>query len=1125
MTEDGENRSLNAQQSAFCEECNPEAMDSSIQDLVNISDLNEMSILHNLRIRFKEDRIYTYISSILISVNPFKLLPLYTPAMLEMYRSGSRGKPPHVFAAANNSYTNMLNESADQSVVISGESGAGKSEATKLILQFLTDVSHKATGAGHVAGGTSTLEAQILAANPILEAFGNAKTLRNNNSSRFGKLITVNFDQKGSIVGGGIINYLLEKSRVVFQTAGERNYHIFYQLLSASETDQALTTELKLSAPDLFLYTSQSGVNHVDGISDDKDFDDMKSSMNILKFPPDIQHEVFKIVAGVLHFGNVKFKVEKRSNEEDGSSVVNPEVLAHASAMWGCDAEMMEKFLTNRHIGTRSVILVAYNVSQAQDARDAMVKRVYSELFQYLVDQINIELSHSGLPRHKFIGVLDIFGFESFQVNSFEQLCINFCNEKLQFHFNEHIFKMEQALYSSEGIHIPGTAFVDNQPTLDLLEAKVTGLFSMADEEINVPRGSDDGLLQKIFQKHGDGKHPNLIRPKAKDVKDFLKNFGVLHYAGPVFYNVTSFLEKNKDQLHTDIINVLQASSSPLVHKFFPVEAVEESAGPRGRVSKPAASVKKTLGFQFKTQLNELIATLNSTFPHFVRCMKSNDLKAGNVFHSGRMQDQLRYAGLVEVCRIRKLGFPVRRPFMEFYKRYRCMDLLCPDLDSLLRSLSSKGLLKDGEWAKGNTRVFMRTLQSSELEIAREASLVGIAVLLQKHARKMVAIRRFKYYKKIIAELASAIAQREESVLAAVIEASFELPWNGSHLKVLKDAKSLLARIKEEKRVSKLLENAIQSRDINSLKNAIQVHAEMSPAYSTPLAAQAATLLARLEEELVIKLALNQAISARDRAKLSEFVARAKAIDFQCNEVVQAEAVIVRLDQEKELLQKLHDAVTKENLDELNAIFSECMSQGLETYYPNEIARAKQVKAVLVEREIAKEAERKRREEEEERQRKALAEIEAKRNAQINASRAALLDAIGRCDIDGINKALQEAIQNGVQIKEVDDARELVERLKNTQRVKSQLVTANNVLATKLDTGITDLDLQPLQNAIEAAEPVRFICGCSIALITAVAVAVFATSSVIMKIDRLSYPFSTIGCSFQRRVRGISGRT
>lgn len=287
-------------------------------------------------------------------------------------------------------------------------------------------------------------------------------------------------------------------------------------------------------------------MTNVEGISDEKDFEEVQNSMNILKFSASEKHVVFQLVAGVLHFGNVKFKVDKKDTAEDGSSVMNPDVLAHAATLWGCDPDMMQKFLTHRHIGTRSIVLVSYNVTQAQDARDAMVKRVYTELFQFLVDKINTELSSAGTPRHKFIGVLDIFGFESFAVNSFEQLCINFCNEKLQFHFNEHIFKMEQSLYKAEGITIPGTAFVDNQPTLDLLELKATGIFSMCDEEINVPKGSDGGFLQKVLQKHGDGKHPNLIRPKPKDCLDYMKNFGVMHYAGPVFYNVTNFLEKNK---------------------------------------------------------------------------------------------------------------------------------------------------------------------------------------------------------------------------------------------------------------------------------------------------------------------------------------------------------------------------------------------------------------------------------------------------------------------------------------------------------------------------------------------------------------------------------------------------
>eukprot|EP01039_Chlorochromonas_danica_P007189 gene7189-7956_t len=1069
QTEDGENRNLNAQQSSFCEQCNPEAMDSSIQDLVNISDLNEMSILHNLRIRFKEDRIYTNISSILISVNPFKLLPLYTPEILEMYRTGSRGKPPHVFAIAVNAYNNMLADSEDQTVVCSGESGAGKSEATKLILQFLTDVSHKASvtttnSISHV------LEAQILAANPILEAFGNAKTLRNNNSSRFGKLITVNFDQKGAIIGGGIINYLLEKSRVVFQTPGERNYHIFYQLLSASDTDPTLTAALKLQAPELFHFTSQSGVSHVEGISDDKDFEDMKNSMSILKFSNDVQLEVFKIVAGVLHFGNLKFVVEKRETSEDACSITNPEVIAHASSLWGCDAEMMQKFLTHRHIGTRSIILVSYSMQQAMDARDAMVKRVYAELFQYLVDQINVQLSRSGLQRHKFIGVLDIFGFESFAVNSFEQLCINFCNEKLQFHFNEHIFKMEQALYQEEGIHIPGTAFVDNQPTLDLLEAKVTGVFSMIDEEINVPKGSDEGLLQKILSKHADGKHPNLLRPKAKDCKDFLKNFGVLHYAGPVFYNVSSFLEKNKDQLHSDIIGVLQNSTSPLVGKFFPPEQEDPNAG-RGRASKPS-SAKKTLGFQFKTQLNDLITTLNGTFPHFVRCMKSNDEKSGNIFTSSRMQDQLRYAGLVEVCRIRKLGYPVRRPFMEFYKRYRCIDLLCPELDGLLAVLKKKGVLKDGEWAKGHTKVFMRTHQSAELELARELSLVSITILVQRAARRMVAYKKYKYFKKLLIDLDKAMARREEAELAAAVDLTFELPYNGTHVPVVIKAKELLARIREERRVTELLRNAINAKDINTLRNAITVHERMVPPFATPLATEAKSVLQRLEDELAVKAALVTAISARNRSLLVELVRRAQEMVFNCNEVQQAETLIVRLDKEAALLIKLKDAVQREHLDDLNEVYSECMSQGMDTYYATDLNAAREVKTALVAREIAKEEERKRREAEEERQRRALAEIEAKRQAQITEIKTVLQKAIATKNAEQLNICLQNAIKSGVEVPEVSEAFAALEALKKMDSMLAQLNAALKALQVKADTGINEVDLQPLAAALSQAEKI-----------------------------------------------------
>lgn len=279
-------------------------------------------------------------------------------------------------------------------------------------MQFLTDISSRSSSASQ-----QSLEQQILAANPILEALGNAKTLRNNNSSRFGKLITVNFDKNGSIVGGNIINYLLEKSRVVTQTQGERNYHIFYQLLSAASTNPKLTAELKLQDPELFTYTSQSGVIHIEGISDEKDFEDVQNSLNILRFSEVEQNEIFRIIAGVLYFGNVKFKVQKKATEEDGCAIVNSEIVAHASSLWKVDATLIEKFLCAKNIGTREVILVSYNIQQAQDTRDAMVKRVYADLFQFVVDSINRELSSGGIQRHRFIGVLDIFGFESFAVS------------------------------------------------------------------------------------------------------------------------------------------------------------------------------------------------------------------------------------------------------------------------------------------------------------------------------------------------------------------------------------------------------------------------------------------------------------------------------------------------------------------------------------------------------------------------------------------------------------------------------------------------------------------------------------------------------------------------------------
>eukprot|EP00605_Chrysophyceae_sp_TOSAG23-4_P000651 GSChrysophyteH1.ASY1.ANO1.733.1 assembled CDS len=889
-TEDGEDHKLDKAASSWATPCSTQILDSNVEDLINISDLSEMAILHSLRIRFREDKIYTNISSILISVNPFRLLPLFTPEL-----------PPHIFTTANQAYAGMLNEKVDQSVVISGESGAGKSEAMKLILQFLTDVSAPPTG-------SSNLEQKILAANPILEAFGNAKTSRNHNSSRFGKLITINFDSAGAIIGGGIINYLLEKSRVLSQ-------------------------KLKLQSPELFNITNPQG----QGV-------DTQNSMRVLHFTDSEKSETYQIVAGVLHFGNIKFVAKG----DDSCEIANEDDLAHV--------------LTSRLMGAHSVVVVPYSVEQAHAARDAMIKR----------------LSSAGKARANFIGVLDIFGFESFAVNSFEQLCINYCNEKLQFHFNEHIFKMEQTLYAAEGIDIPGS----------------TGVFSMIDEEINVPRGSDEGLLGKLLTKHKD--HDHMVQPRGKVCKDSQKCFGIDHYAGKVYYNITNFLEKNKDQLHPDIENVLRDSNVKYIAKMFAKKEGDEPSG-------------KTLGGQFKAQLIELVDTLNKTVPNFVRCMKSNDQKVGRIFESKRMQDQLRYSGLVEVCRIRKLGFPVRREFEEFFKRYKCVDLTVKSLDEQLASLQSKGILKQGEWAKGNTRVFLRTGQSTELEVYREIQLTAVAIRVQSSIRRCLTWWHFKRMMKIVKSVHAAIEAREEEVLHSALEACAELPWDGSHMAVVKEAKALLNKVKEENRVLKLLEAAIESKDLSTLKNAMAEAATNENPKLAPLRQRAQEMVTRIEAE---------------------------------NEYTNCASTLKRRHEEEDALAELKKA-GESDLEALEHALSKCNSLGMSSHPAQEAKRAAEAAAA------------------------------AEREEMVNKMHSRLEAAMQNADASSLNDVLNECTEVGVESDTVTKARKMAKDLSTLDDVKANLVAAAKVLTVKAQLKLTESDFKELTASIAEAKKVK----------------------------------------------------
>ncbi|CAG9786936.1 unnamed protein product [Diatraea saccharalis] len=696
-----------------------------VSDFVLLEDFrSEEAFIDNLRKRFRENIIYTYIGNVLISVNPYKNLPIYTEEKTKQYyRKAFFEAPPHVFAIADNAYRSLVYEHREQCILISGESGSGKTEASKKVLEYI------AARTNHLRN-VENVKDKLLQTNPLLEAFGNAKTNRNDNSSRFGKYMDVQFNYEGGPEGGHILNYLLEKSRVVSQMTGERNFHVFYQLLAGG--DETLMNRLKLQGrPEAYKYTTDVAVQSSQKNTDADQFRVVREAMKVIEIGESEQLAMFEIVASVLHLGNVKFVQNDKGYAEILSHDANS---GNVAELLKVDTLKLREALTSRTIDARGdVVNTPLDQEQAQFARDALAKAIYDKLFSWLVLRINSSLTPKEKDaRSSVIGILDIYGFEIFPKNSFEQFCINFCNEKLQQLFIELTLKQEQEEYLREGIVWEPVEYFNNIIICDLIEARHKGIIAILDDECLRPGDATDAsFLEKLTQSLDGHRHYKSHRKADSKTQKLMgrDEFCLVHYAGEVTYNVSTFLEKNNDLLFRDIQSLMGTSGNAVVHDCFKECNLRSKKRPETAIT------------QFKNSLNELIKILSSKEPSYIRCIKPNDFKAPMQFDDKLVSHQVKYLGLMENLRVRRAGFAYRRTYETFLERYKC---LSSETWPNYRGAARDGVQKLVEalnyeredYRMGNTKIFIRFPKTLfETEDAYQIKKNDIATIIQSRWR------------------------------------------------------------------------------------------------------------------------------------------------------------------------------------------------------------------------------------------------------------------------------------------------------------------------------------------------------------------------------------------------------
>ncbi|XP_036616874.1 unconventional myosin-Ia [Trichosurus vulpecula] len=700
-----------------------------VGDMVLLEPLNEKSLLENLDKRFQHKEIYTYIGNVLISVNPYQQLPIFGPEFIDKYKEYNFYElKPHIYALANEAYQSLKDHDRDQCIIITGESGSGKTEASKLVMSYVAAVCEKEEE-------VNSVKEQLLQSNPVLEAFGNAKTTRNNNSSRFGKYMDIEFDFKGSPLGGVITNYLLEKSRVVKHIKGERNFHIFYQLLAGA--DAQLLRALRLERDGSCYSYLNREASRVGGMDDAANFIVVQNAMGIIGFSTEEIQQIFEVIAMVLKLGNVELRDEFQANGVAGSSICDEKVVKEISDLMRLQPEVLERALCSRTMETnKEKVVTALSKIQACYARDALAKNIYSRLFNWIVNRINENIKVSDSAKKKVMGVLDIYGFEILEDNSFEQFVINYCNEKLQQVFIELTLREEQEEYMKEGIPWDKIEYFDNSIICNLIEHNRQGILAMLDEECLRPGViSDSTLLAKLnqmFSKHNY--YESRVTQNAQHQHDpslGLSCFRIQHYAGKVTYNVDGFLDKNNDLLFRDLSQALWSSKHPLLWTLFP-----EGDPKQASLKRPP-----TAGTQFKNSIVTLMKNLYSKNPNYIRCIKPNERQQQGLFSSELVGTQARYLGLLENIRVRRAGYAFRQVYGAFLDRYKMLSRSTwprwhgqarEGVEKLLEELR----LGSGELAFGRTKIFIRSPKTLfYLEEKRRIRIHQIVTLVQKMYR------------------------------------------------------------------------------------------------------------------------------------------------------------------------------------------------------------------------------------------------------------------------------------------------------------------------------------------------------------------------------------------------------